>query len=91
MINNLQLTFSVCAACKKPIEGRAVSAIDKKWHPEHFVCAHCEKPFAGERFYENKGDMKCDLAASRLVFPGDKVFHLLVTSYFTSYLLLVTS
>ena len=50
--------FSVCAACKKPIEGRAVSAIDKKWHPEHFVCAHCEKPFAGERFYEHKGKEK---------------------------------
>ena len=48
--------LSVCGACKKPIEGRAVSAINKKWHPEHFVCAHCERPFAGERFYEHSGE-----------------------------------
>lgn len=65
--------ISVCGACKKPIEGRAVSAVNKKWHPEHFVCAHCERPFAGERFYEHSGMAYCELHYKKLY--GDPCFY----------------
>eukprot|EP00158_Paraphelidium_tribonemae_P007451 Partr_v1_DN28252_c0_g1_i1_m75411 putative transforming growth factor beta 1 induced transcript 1 len=34
---------SLCASCQKPITGRCITAIGKKFHPEHFVCAFCKK------------------------------------------------
>ncbi|KAI3641106.1 hypothetical protein MIR68_000836 [Amoeboaphelidium protococcarum] len=34
---------SLCASCSKPIIGRCLTAIGKKFHPEHFVCAFCKK------------------------------------------------
>ncbi|KJE93271.1 LIMS2 protein [Capsaspora owczarzaki ATCC 30864] len=50
---------SVCAACRKPIEGRATTALGKQWHPEHFVCVKCEQPFSGATFFEYKGQAYC--------------------------------
>jgi len=51
---------SVCGGCGKPITGRCVNALNKKWHPEHFVCAFCMNPLAGGSFTEhnNKGYCK---------------------------------
>ena len=31
----------VCSACNSAIEGRCVTALFKKFHPEHFVCSYC--------------------------------------------------
>ena len=30
---------SLCAGCQAPITGRCITAMFKKFHPEHFVCA----------------------------------------------------
>eukprot|EP00030_Apusomonadida_sp_AF-17_P005312 a5245_36.p1 GENE.a5245_36~~a5245_36.p1 ORF type:complete len:222 (+),score=48.69 a5245_36:44-667(+) len=55
------LLASCCAKCRRPIAGRCVSALNRQWHPEHFVCAHCEKPFSGGAFYERDGMPYCDV------------------------------
>lgn len=34
---------SLCSGCQKPITGRCITAMAKKFHPEHFVCAFCLK------------------------------------------------
>lgn len=31
----------VCHHCQQPISGSYVEAIDKHWHPGHFLCRHC--------------------------------------------------
>ncbi|KAJ2957227.1 hypothetical protein NQZ79_g7048 [Umbelopsis isabellina] len=36
-------TSSICAACGDYIEGRAASALNQKWHPNHFNCVSCGK------------------------------------------------
>ena len=50
----------ICGACRRPIEGRVVTALGKHWCVEHFVCAKCEKPFLGNRHYERKGLAYCE-------------------------------
>jgi paxillin len=42
---------SLCANCQQPINGRCVTAMNKKYHPEHFVCSFCLQ-------YLNKGTFK---------------------------------
>ncbi|KAG8504683.1 Paxillin, partial [Galemys pyrenaicus] len=42
---------SLCSGCQKPITGRCITAMAKKFHPEHFVCAFCLKQL-------NKGTFK---------------------------------
>lgn len=32
-----QMTGSLCAGCGKPVGTRSITALEKKWHPEHFV------------------------------------------------------
>lgn len=36
-------TSNICAACGDYIEGRAASALNQKWHPNHFNCVSCGK------------------------------------------------
>jgi len=54
-----QQTGSLCAGCGKAVTSKCVSALDKKWHPEHFVCAFCMNPLAGGSFTENNGKAYC--------------------------------
>ncbi|KAG4068205.1 hypothetical protein HA402_008846 [Bradysia odoriphaga] len=49
----------VCAKCEKAIEGESLTALDKNWHPEHFVCKLCEKPITSEQFVEHEGSPVC--------------------------------
>jgi len=42
---NKLLTF--CGACKRPIFGQSIRALDKKWHQECFVCSQCRCPLGG--------------------------------------------
>lgn len=48
----------ICGACRRPIEGRVVRAMDKSWHVEHFVCHHCEKPFLNDTYFVGADDGK---------------------------------
>lgn len=54
-----QQSGSLCAGCGKPITGRCVNALEKKWHPEHFVCAFCMNPLAGGSFTEHNHKAYC--------------------------------
>lgn len=54
-----QQTGSLCSGCGKPITGRCVNALGKKWHPEHFVCAFCMNPLSGSSFTEHNSKAYC--------------------------------
>ena len=43
--------FFRCAQCDGAILDQCVSALDKTWHPEHFVCASCSNPFGVSQMY----------------------------------------
>ncbi|XP_019854051.1 PREDICTED: LIM domain-binding protein 3-like [Amphimedon queenslandica] len=48
----------VCEACHEPIRGSYSSAMNKVWHPEHFVCYRCH----------------CQLSGGTFVFEEEKIF-----------------
>ena len=55
-----ELLAATCAQCRKPITGRAVTALGRQWHPEHFCCAHCEQPFSGMNFMTKNNKAYCE-------------------------------
>lgn len=57
---------SICAGCNKPISDRAVNALGKKWHPDHFVCSFCMNPLSGQNFSEEKGKAYCSECHGKL-------------------------
>jgi hypothetical protein len=44
-----------CAHCDQPVADRCITALGKKWHPEHFICSQCLKPFPNGSFFERDG------------------------------------
>lgn len=50
---------SLCASCDKPITGRCITAMYKKFHPEHFVCAFCLKQLNKGTFKEQNDKPYC--------------------------------
>ncbi|OWF55345.1 Paxillin [Mizuhopecten yessoensis] len=50
---------SLCASCQKPITGRCITAMFKKFHPEHFVCAFCLKQLNKGTFKEQNDKPYC--------------------------------
>jgi len=48
-----------CGHCNGPILDKCVTALDKSWHPEHFVCSKCGQPFGEEGFHEKDGKAFC--------------------------------
>ncbi|KAI0216929.1 Paxillin [Lamellibrachia satsuma] len=50
---------SLCAGCHKPITGRCITAMYKKFHPEHFVCAFCLKQLNKGTFKEQNDKPYC--------------------------------
>ncbi|KAF2068625.1 hypothetical protein CYY_010052 [Polysphondylium violaceum] len=61
-----QQAGSVCSGCGKTVTGRCVDALDKKWHPEHFVCAFCMNPLAGGSYTANNGKPYCKNCHTKL-------------------------
>jgi len=49
-----------CEHCSEQITDKAVNALGKRWHVEHFMCAACSKPFYGGNFYERDGKAYCE-------------------------------
>jgi len=39
-----------CAHCNAAILDRCITALGKKWHPEHFICAQCLQPLPRWKF-----------------------------------------
>ncbi|XP_072034102.1 paxillin-like isoform X2 [Amphiura filiformis] len=57
---------SLCAGCNKPITGRCITAMQKKFHPEHFVCAFCLKQLNKGTFKEQNDKSYCHPCFVRL-------------------------
>ncbi|CAG8461130.1 6435_t:CDS:2 [Diversispora eburnea] len=47
--------------CDKSISGTVLSALGKKWHPEHFTCTHCNNTLEHVGFFEKDGKPYCHL------------------------------
>lgn len=50
---------TLCGGCCEPITGRCISALDRKFHPEHFVCAFCLRQLSQGIFKEQRGKPYC--------------------------------
>jgi len=60
-----QLSGNICPNCNRPITGKCVSALDKKWHPEHFTCTFCSTQLSGA-FNESNGKPYCKSCSQKL-------------------------
>jgi paxillin len=50
---------TLCASCQKPVTGKCITAMGKKWHPEHFTCAFCLKLLNKGTFKEHRHNPYC--------------------------------
>ncbi|XP_056132548.1 paxillin isoform X2 [Lampris incognitus] len=57
---------TLCGACREPIMGRCIAALDRKFHPEHFVCAFCLCQLSQGVFKEQKGKPYCSGCHTKL-------------------------
>uniref|UniRef100_H3D0A1 Paxillin n=1 Tax=Tetraodon nigroviridis TaxID=99883 RepID=H3D0A1_TETNG len=57
---------SLCSGCQKPITGRCITAMGKKFHPEHFVCAFCLKQLNKGTFKEQNEKPYCQICFIKL-------------------------
>jgi len=60
------LRGSLCAGCHKPISGRCITAMFRKFHPEHFVCSFCLKQLNKGTFKEQGDKPYCHECFDRL-------------------------
>lgn len=60
------LRGSLCAGCHKPISGRCITAMFRKFHPEHFVCSFCLKQLNKGTFKEQSDKPYCHECFDRL-------------------------
>lgn len=56
----------VCFGCNSAIEGRCVTALFKKFHPEHFVCSYCLAQLSQGTFKERGQKPYCQNCYNRL-------------------------
>eukprot|EP01112_Ceratiomyxa_fruticulosa_P001189 TRINITY_DN1118_c0_g1_i1.p1 TRINITY_DN1118_c0_g1~~TRINITY_DN1118_c0_g1_i1.p1 ORF type:complete len:184 (+),score=22.28 TRINITY_DN1118_c0_g1_i1:294-845(+) len=40
-----------CGGCNQPIVGTVINAMNRSWHPEHFVCATCKQSLSNSFFH----------------------------------------
>lgn len=57
---------SLCGGCNQPITDRAINALGKKWHPDHFTCAFCVNPLVSTDFATEGDKAYCRSCHSRL-------------------------
>ncbi|CAG8653627.1 1537_t:CDS:2 [Rhizophagus irregularis] len=60
-----------CGYCETPIEGQAINALGKSWHPEHFFCRECGNPFENG-FMVHEGFPYCEKDWMKLFAPKCK-------------------
>ncbi|VEU20611.1 DEKNAAC101476 [Brettanomyces naardenensis] len=56
----------ICYTCNKAIRGSYITAVGRKYHPEHFYCEICHKVFETEDYYEHEEKIYCHYHYSRL-------------------------
>ena len=71
-----------CAGCEDPIEGRYLTAIERKWHPHHFVCATCQRPIVGSRFVEEAGQPYHEACSAETFNPRCEICLTPVTDHY---------
>ncbi|XP_074087557.1 leupaxin isoform X2 [Macrotis lagotis] len=59
---------TICHGCELPINGRCISAMGYKFHPEHFVCAFCLVQLSKGIFREQNDKAYCHPCFTKL-FP----------------------
>ncbi|RNA08466.1 paxillin isoform X2 [Brachionus plicatilis] len=59
---------SLCSTCQAPINGRCITALNKKFHPEHFTCSYCLKQLSKGTFRENNERPFCHQCYKKLFF-----------------------
>jgi len=57
---------SLCAGCHKPVTGRCITAMYRKYHPEHFVCTYCSRQLNKGTFKEQQDKPYCHPCFVRL-------------------------
>ncbi|KAG9270079.1 leupaxin-like [Astyanax mexicanus] len=57
---------TLCGTCGAPISGRCIAALDRKFHPEHFVCAFCLRQLSQGVFKEQGGKPYCGACHTKL-------------------------
>lgn len=57
---------TLCGTCEKPITGRCIAALDRKFHPEHFLCAFCLRQLSQGVFKEQGGKPYCSVCHTKL-------------------------
>ena len=57
---------SLCAGCSKPITGRCITAMFKKFHPDHFVCTYCLKQLNKGTFKEQNDKPYCHVCFEKV-------------------------
>ena len=57
---------SLCAACGKPVVGKCVTAMFRKYHIEHFVCSFCLKQLNKGVFKEERDKPYCHACFDKL-------------------------
>lgn len=58
---------TLCGGCGQPITGRCISALDRKFHPEHFTCTFCLRPLSQGVFKQHQGKPYCSPCYVKLV------------------------
>ncbi|XP_068100248.1 transforming growth factor beta-1-induced transcript 1 protein [Hyperolius riggenbachi] len=57
---------SLCAGCEQPITGRCVTAMGRKFHPQHLSCTFCLRQLNKGTFREQDGKPYCQACFARL-------------------------
>ncbi|CAH2308326.1 transforming growth factor beta-1-induced transcript 1 isoform X2 [Pelobates cultripes] len=57
---------SLCAGCDQPITGRCVTAMGKKFHPQHLNCTFCLRQLNKGTFREHDSKPYCQACYARL-------------------------
>ncbi|XP_072273108.1 transforming growth factor beta-1-induced transcript 1 protein [Pyxicephalus adspersus] len=57
---------SLCAGCDQPITGRCVTAMGRKFHPQHLSCTFCLRQLNKGTFREQDGKPYCQACFARL-------------------------
>ena len=58
-----------CCVCQKLIQGRVITAMSQKFHPQCFVCTYCRKEFKDRTFKSDPVENKpyCKLCYEKLL------------------------
>lgn len=57
---DFEATCPICATCSKPILKNSLIAMEKYYHPEHFVCSLCKTQITSKEYHNRDGAPVCN-------------------------------